>query len=75
MAWTTEACRSLSWVSRDPVVPGLILSQPLPQPPSSYPLPGIQNVTREERIETSCAQIFSWIASRALSAVEPLAEA
>lgn len=61
-------------VSFDPVVSGLILSQPLPQPPASDQLPGIQKVTREELIETTCAQIFSWMASRALSAVDPLAE-
>lgn len=62
-------------VSFDPAVPGLILSQPLPPPPASDLIPGIREVTRDELVETTCAQIISWIASRALAAAEPLAEA
>ncbi|WP_394660229.1 hypothetical protein [uncultured Chryseobacterium sp.] len=61
-------------ISFDPVVPGLILCQPLPQPPKSDLVPGLREVTRDELVETTCAQFASWVASRALSAVKPLAE-
>ncbi len=61
-------------ISFDPVVPGLILSQPLPQPPKSDLVSGLREVTRDQLVETTCAQFAGWVASRALSAVKPLAE-
>lgn len=57
-----------------PAVPGLILPQPLPQPPLPQLLvPGVKKVTRLYMIERIILQILRWITFRALANMKPLA--